>query len=218
MHDTSIKNAQRFISTYVKNESGKTLVDIGSQAVGGQFSMREIIPNDVKYIGIDFQKGNNVDIVIEDAYTFPLDNESVDYVISSSCFEHSEFFWLSFLEIMRVLKPGGLFYLNAPSNGAFHRYPTDSWRFYPDSAVSLSKWGKRNEIDCAVLEQFTSLRESDIWFDYVAVFVKGEEFAKEYPIRISDGFKEFVNGSVYPNLEEYINHVMMVNISPNPTY
>lgn len=42
-----------------------------------------------------------------------------DVVVSSSCVEHVEFFWLMFNEVMRVLKPDGLFYLNAPSNGEF---------------------------------------------------------------------------------------------------
>jgi SAM-dependent methyltransferase len=216
MHDTSIKNAQRFISTYVKNEIGKTLVDIGSQAVEGQFSMRQIIPGYVKYIGLDFQEGNNVDVVMEDPYKIPLEDNSVDYVISSSCFEHSEFFWLSFLEAIRILKPGGLFYLNAPSNGVFHRYPVDCWRFYPDSAVALSKWGRRSGYSCEVIEQFTSLRENDIWFDYVAVFVKGEENATNFNQKIIDNFTHYVNGSFYPNLEDYSNRVDMINITSNP--
>ena len=30
-----------------------------------------------------------------------------------------------------------LFYLNAPSNGEFHRYPVDCWRFYPDAGGAL---------------------------------------------------------------------------------
>jgi len=40
-------------------------------------------------------------------------------------FEHDVMFWESFLELVRVLRPGGLLYLNAPSNTAFHRYPLD---------------------------------------------------------------------------------------------
>jgi SAM-dependent methyltransferase len=71
------------------------------------------------------------------SYKLPFADGSVDVVLSSSCFEHSEFFWLLFLEILRVLRPEGLFYLNAPSNGPFHRYPVDCWRFYPDSGNAL---------------------------------------------------------------------------------
>ena len=204
MHDTSIKNAQRFISTYVKNEERK-LVEIGSKSYLEQFNFRQAMPEKIQYIGVDFQAGLNVDIVLDDPYKLPIDDNSIDYVISSSCFEHSEFFWLSFLEITRVLKPGGLFYLNAPSNGSFHRFPVDCWRFYPDSAMSLVKWSKKNGIDCELLEQYTSNREADIWNDYVAVFVKGTEFVSLYNTRIIDNFNDFQNGTVYPFHENFIN-------------
>lgn len=212
-----MKWAKRFFSTYVKDDQEKTIVDIGSQAVPGQFSMRDLCPPSVRYIGVDFQQANNVDVVLEDAYSYPFEDDSIDYIISSSCFEHSEFFWCSFLEIMRVLKPGGLFYLNAPSNGAFHRYPVDCWRFYPDSALALSRWGKKNGYDCEVLEQFTSLREVDIWFDSVSVFIKGSQHIPLHEKRFIDEFPgEYMNASCYPNIENFINYQVMVNISENP--
>ena len=45
-------------------------------------------------------------------------------------------------EMMRILKPNGLLFINAPANGHFHRHESDNWRFYPDDAgESLSKWG-----------------------------------------------------------------------------
>ena len=80
-------------------------------------------------------------MVLDDPYHLPLASESVDVVVSSSRFEHVEFFWLMFNEVLRVFKPDGLFYLNAPSNGEFHRYPVDCWRFYPDAAQALVNWG-----------------------------------------------------------------------------
>jgi SAM-dependent methyltransferase len=211
MHDTSIKNVERFISTYVNNDF-KTIVEIGSKSYQGDFTFKSIIPSNLKYIGVDFQPGLNVDIVLDDPYIIPIPDNSVDYVLSSSCFEHSEFFWLSFNEVMRILKPGGLFYLNAPSNGAFHRYPVDCWRFYPDTAVALSKWAKRNNIECEVLEQYTSLKENDIWNDYVAIFIKGSNYISNYPNRIIYNFDNYINGTLYPNHEEYINKLEYVSL------
>jgi hypothetical protein len=38
----------------------------------------------------------------------PLKNDFADVIVSSSCFEHSEFFWLLFNESLRILKPNGL--------------------------------------------------------------------------------------------------------------
>ena len=210
MHDTSIKNCQRFISNYETNDE-KKLVEIGSKSYQGQFSFSQLLPEKIKYIGVDFQSGLNVDVVLEDPYTIPIDDNSVDYVISSSCFEHSEFFWLSFLEIMRILKPGGLFYLNVPSNGAFHRYPVDCWRFYPDSGVALSKWSKHSGVDCELLEQYTSNRENDIWLDYVSIFIKSSDTSTFPKNRIINTFNDYSNGTLYPNHENYLNFNSKIN-------
>ena len=98
----------------------------------------------IDYVGIDIVKGENVDIVLDDPYKFPFEDKSVDVVISISVFEHTEFFWLTYLEILRVLKDDGLFFLNAPSNSKFHRHESDNWRFYPDSSLALQKWGEKN--------------------------------------------------------------------------
>jgi hypothetical protein len=105
---------------------------------------------------------------------------------------------------MRVLKPSGVFYLNAPSNGDFHRFPIDSWRFFPDSGSSLVKWGNYNGLDSVLLEQYTSDRESDIWADYVAIFLKNREYLNNYPNRITEDFNNYTNGSVYPH-NDFLN-------------
>jgi len=76
-------------------------------------------------VGVDVMAGRNVDVQLSDPYRLPFEDESVVVVMSSSSFEHSEMFWLLFLEVLRVLRPQGLFYLNVPSNGHFHRWPVD---------------------------------------------------------------------------------------------
>jgi len=197
MHDTALHNAQLFFDCYGPAFKGRegpvNVVEIGSQDVNG--SLRPVCPADFKYVGVDFVPGKGVDVVLADPYKLPFDDESQDIVLSSSCFEHAEFFWLSFLDVMRVLRPGGLFYLNVPSNGAFHRFPVDCWRFYPDSGEALVKWAKRNGINACLLESYTSLQRGDIWNDYVAVFLKDEAFARNFPERIIDTFSEFNNGT-----------------------
>jgi len=198
MHLTAEQNAKRFFETYVYNKVGQIkILEIGSQ-VGG-FSIRSLNPKNSKYIGVDISKYEGVDIVLEDEYKFPFEDDTFDFVISSSCFEHVDFFWLTYLEILRVLNPKGLFYLNAPSNGDFHRFPIDSWRFFPDSGHSLVKWGNKNGYKCALMEQYTGLNETDIWSDYVAIFIKNKEMITEHKKRIMDTFNKFTNGSIYPH-------------------
>lgn len=196
MHKTAEQNAKRFFKTYVANES-KNFLEIGSYL--SSFNIRSLSPENSNYVGVDLNSGPGVDVVLDDPYILPFDNNSFDYVISSSCFEHSEFFWLLFLEIIRVLKPTGLFYLNAPSNGDFHRYPVDCWRFFPDSGNAMSKWAIKNGYNTAVVEQYTSDKESDIWSDYVSIFIKDVSNIHLYNNRILNDFKNYTNGSIYPN-------------------
>jgi SAM-dependent methyltransferase len=203
MHKTAKHNAIRFFDKYVnKNNEDTKILEIGSWV--SWFNIRDLKPTNSTYIGVDLSKGPGVDVVLTDPYKLPFEDNSFDYVVSSSCFEHVDFFWLSYLEIMRVLKPSGVFYLNAPSNGDFHRFPIDSWRFFPDSGSSLVKWGNYNGLDSVLLEQYTSDRESDIWADYVAIFLKNRDYLSNYPNRITEEFNNFTNGSVYPH-NDFLN-------------
>jgi SAM-dependent methyltransferase len=204
MHDTAMEFGAAFFNTYLKNSNNLTIVDIGSQDVNG--SLRSVAPSNNKYIGVDFVEANGVDVVITDPYSLPFNNESVDVVVSSSCFEHSEFFWLVFNEILRILKPTGLLYLNVPSNGTFHRYPVDCWRFYPDSGVALQNWGKRSGYKCALLESFIGNRKNDVWNDFVAIFVKDEENVDRHTSRIQSTLKTYTNGRTY-NSENISNYI-----------
>ena len=198
MHKTAEENAKRFFETYVsQNNENVSFLEIGSYL--SSFNIRSLAPIESNYVGVDLGTGPGVDIVLTDPYKLPFEDNTFDYVISSSCFEHSEFFWVLFLEIMRVLKPTGLFYLNAPSNGDFHRFPVDCWRFYPDSGEALSNWAKRNNYNSGVVEQYTSNNETDIWSDYVSIFIKDINTIEKYPNKITTNFNNYTNGSVFPH-------------------
>jgi SAM-dependent methyltransferase len=204
MHYTAMMHAQLFFDTYALPADRPRVLDVGSQDVNG--SLRQVAPANAEYIGADFATGKGVDVVLTDPYSLPFEDESFDVVVSSSCFEHAEFFWLAFNEIMRVLKPHGLFPLNAPSNGSFHRYPVDCWRFYPDAAVALANWARRSGYDPKVLECFTGRQEYAGWNDYVAVFVKAKSEAARYPDRIVKRFSRFTNGMVDES-DQVLNHM-----------
>ena len=185
MHASAKLNAKRFFDSYGPYfPDGAVVLDIGSMDVNG--SLKEVCPTRFQYVGIDFEAGKNVDYVMKDPYKVPAFDKSVDIVISSSTFEHSEMFWLLFLDVMRTLQPNGLFYLNVPSNGAFHRHPVDCWRFYPDAAGALVTWAKRNNMNSAYIESFWSDTGDDgsTWNDYVAVFIKDVLNINTYPERM----------------------------------
>ena len=145
-----------------------TIVEIGSQDVNG--SIREVAPPSYNYIGLDFAAAKGVDIVLPDAYHFPFENDTVDIIVTSSCFEHAEFFWVTFLEGIRILKPGGLFYINAPSRGQYHAYPQDCWRFYPDAAKALNNWAIYNGYNTEIV--YTKTLNDSHWGDFIVVIRK----------------------------------------------
>lgn len=211
MHPSALYNAKLFSETYIdkqKNITSLKVLEIGSKNVQDTIlNIRNVLPESINYIGVDFDSGNNVDVVISDPYKLPFEDESIDYIISSSCFEHSEFFWLVYIEIMRVLKPTGLLYINVPNNGYIHRYPVDCWRFYPDSGMALVNWGIRNGINNTLLESFISNQSNSIteiretyseinwndyldaegrWNDFVAIILKDSQYLDLYNNRISD--------------------------------
>jgi SAM-dependent methyltransferase len=195
-----MNNCKSFFQTYAEffpSDKSTKVVEIGSQDVNG--SLRSVAPDAFDYIGVDFQAAKGVDVVLTDPYSLPFASESVDMVLSSSCFEHSEMFWLVFLEIMRVLKPRGLFYLNVPSAGSFHRYPVDCWRFYPDSGRALVQWSKRSGGNAELLESYT--QKGGTWQDFVGVFVKDRAFANAFPKRIVSVKTDFENGTVSDSKE-----------------
>ena len=205
MHNSALESFNNFKNVYLSKLSNKKfkLIEIGSLSVNS--NIKNSLENNMEYIGIDIVKGENVDVVLDDPYKFPFEDKSVDAVISISNFEHTEFFWLTYLEILRVLKDDGLFFLNAPSNSKYHRHETDNWRFYPDSSISLQKWGEYNNFEPQVLEHYTNWEKGrDIWNDYVSITVKNKKFSDKYPDRILNSKKNFTNGRKN-NSNEIIN-------------
>jgi len=207
MHDTSFENLELFIDTYFHNASGLKVVDVGSRlrTPEKKIKWKEILEN-LDYIGVDLVKGDNVDVVLENPYEYPFEDESIDVIIANSIFEHSEFFWELFLELIRILKPTGILYINAPSNGDFHRGDfnqdilVDVYRFYPDSGKALQKWGaKKGFKDLILLESYTFKKRTKNWNDFVAVFLKDKNYLNMYKNRIIENTNHFYNGYSYGN-------------------
>lgn len=80
------------------------VVDFGSLDINGS---NKVFFTNSEYIGLDIGPGKNVD-VISKAHEYSAPDASFDTVISTEMFEHDKFLNLSFLNMVRVLKPGGL--------------------------------------------------------------------------------------------------------------
>ena len=170
MHYTSSKAGEAFSNAYGNPNS--LVVDIGGRNVNG--SLRSFFEQkNMKYICIDMEAHESVDIVIPPCEKLPFEDGSVDLIVSTSCFEHDPCFWLTFKEMTRIIKPSGYIYINAPTSGPYHTYPGDNWRFYSDAGQALAFWsGKQisNETiyPVKVVETFNVL--GDVWNDFICVW------------------------------------------------
>lgn len=196
MHLSSYEHMKRLIEKYVDLGRKISVLDIGSYDVNGTYrTLFERI--NCEYTGIDLSEGPGVDFVLESPYRFPIKANSVDFVVSGQAFEHIEFFWLTWFEMVRVLKPDGYIFLIAPSRGPEHRYPQDCWRFYPDGYRALAKLRK-----CELIEVHTDWEphsdpESSDWGDTVGVFKKSSRST-------ADAFLDFVQNIVFRVLHKSV--------------
>ena len=103
----SIKN--RFPELF-KN---KWVLDIGSLDINGN---NQYLFEDSGYIGIDLLPGRNVDFTSK-GHELQFPDESFDVIISTECFEHDPFYESTIKNIVRMLKPGGLFLFSCATTG-----------------------------------------------------------------------------------------------------
>jgi SAM-dependent methyltransferase len=89
------------------------VLEVGSWSYNG--SIRELFES-CDYVGADVAPGNGVDIAVAGQdLAFP--TASFDLVITCECFEHNPFWLETFVNMTRMLKPGGLFVLTCAGTG-----------------------------------------------------------------------------------------------------
>jgi SAM-dependent methyltransferase len=106
--------------------SDKFVVDMGSYDVNGTY--RGLFTG--RYVGVDIIPGPNVDVGVGTEEWNALD--SVDAVISGQTIEHVADIPEFMAGIFRILKPGGILCIIAPSEGPGHDYPIWVGNFPPD--------------------------------------------------------------------------------------
>ncbi len=150
--------------------SGK-LLEIGSRNRSGNIR-KEICPENMEYTGFDIMEGENVDVV-GDAHKlsslFP--ENHFDAIFSVSVFEHLAMPWKVALEKNKILKPGGLVFIQTHQAWPVHEEPWDFWRFSKYSWATMFNKHTGFEIIDAVMSQPCELvaqvaNPSTIGFDH----------------------------------------------------
>ena len=116
------------------NKPGMRVLEVGSREVTGSSDARIRFSN-AEYVGFDYYAGDNVDVV-GDAHhlTSYFQDGEFDLVYSSACFEHFAMPWVVSTEIAKVLKVGGLVFVETHFSFSSHERP---WNFFQFSDMGL---------------------------------------------------------------------------------
>ncbi|WP_158303897.1 class I SAM-dependent methyltransferase [Saccharophagus degradans] len=96
------------------------------------------IPQAAEYLGLDICKGIDVDVVADiHKATDTLGEEKFDIIISCSSFEHFKYPHLAAHQIMKLLKVGGILYIQTHQSFPIHAYPYDYFRFSREALEGL---------------------------------------------------------------------------------
>ena len=192
----------------------KKILDIGSLDING---INKDLFEDCDYIGIDVGEGNNVDIVSV-GHLFDAPDNYFDTIISTEVFEHDMFYEKTIQNIIRMLKPGGLFLFTCASTG---RSEHGTRKLGEEAAPLLI------QISEEWADYYKNLTPSDIkrinGFDEVffdGLFELGNSykdvFADLYFYGIKGGIKYHIHHEVN-NVEKdrYKEHIFVVDSWPN---
>lgn len=136
---------------YFKN---KIVLDVGSLNING---CNKYLIEECNYIGIDVAEGPNVDI-ISIAHEYKGADNYFDTIISTECFEHDMYLNKTIKNIIRMLKPNGLFAFtcagyNRGEHGTIH---TDTYSSPLTTKIPIwnTFYKNLNEADFLAIEGF----------------------------------------------------------------
>lgn len=109
-------------------EAGGRVLEIGSRARSGNTYHKLIAPN-ATYTGLDVMDGPNVHIVGDAHHLSRHTPGPFDFILSISVFEHLLMPWKVALEMNKVMRMGGLAFIQSHPTWPLHEEPWDFWRF-----------------------------------------------------------------------------------------
>lgn len=104
------------------------IFDIGSKGARAGYAFGPP-PKDARVVCVDIENGTGVDLVADAHDLHMVEDNSVDFVTSVSVLEHVRYPQKIVKEMHRILKPGGIIYINVPFIFPFHADPSDFYRF-----------------------------------------------------------------------------------------
>jgi 2-polyprenyl-3-methyl-5-hydroxy-6-metoxy-1,4-benzoquinol methylase len=101
--------------------------------------------------------GDKGDVILSDPHNWAeIASNSADVLISGQRFGQIPYFWETMKEIARILKPGGLCCITAPSSGQVQDY----WGFYPNGFKALARYAGLEILEVSSPEKFRERNDS----------------------------------------------------------
>ena len=158
-HKEQVQFCNKVKSMYPNHFDSVRVLDVGSFDCNG--NDRGMFENS-EYIGLDLTEGDNVDVICP-AQEYDAPDESFDTIISCECFEHNPYYKETIQNIVRMLKPGGLFVFTCATTGrAPHGFKSQdeemrkidpTWTTLPNVVFDREDWDN---------EYYKNLTEEDI--------------------------------------------------------
>lgn len=173
---TSLKLIRRLLEEVNPDSPGKKVLNIGSGTDG---VFKSIYSRYQKLIRIGLPLDGKID-VFGDAMNFPVKDNSVDLILSSSVLEHIENVELCVAEQFRILKSGGKVYAEIPFMRAYHMEPIDYQRYTIEGIEKLFERHGFKLIEKGVCSgPFTAM--ALMWQDFCISLAPGPF---KFPVRI----------------------------------
>lgn len=117
------------------NKPGMRILEIGSREVTGPSGARAHL-SEAEYVGFDYYPGNNVDVVgdVHRLSSYFEEGTQFDIIFSSACFEHFAMPWIVAVEIAKMLKVGGMVFVETHFSYSSHERP---WHFFQFTDMAL---------------------------------------------------------------------------------
>jgi len=144
MHNNSMRLMEYFRDKYLVDMKGCSVLDVGAMlqvGAGAQRTYRELFEEDYLYAGMDLESGPNVDIV---GYTSLLPH-SFDVIISGQTMEHVCRPWQWLQNLSYYFKE--YICIIAPNTWEEHRFPIDTYRYFPDGMRDLFDYAGIKEVE-----------------------------------------------------------------------
>jgi SAM-dependent methyltransferase len=143
MHPNSLRIFEKYASGLFQENQNIKILEISPDSIPSPYF--SLIENKIGVENISWEtlgfstESQNISFthVTDNGYSYPIPDNTFDFVISSNVIEHVPKIWTWIKELQRVCKPGGYVITVNPISWHFHEAPVDCWRIYPEGMKAL---------------------------------------------------------------------------------